>query len=349
MSTDIPSSRPEAAGDEGGTGQSWLAALRTRLGLPGGQSLRETLEVALKAEAPQDTAFSAEERKMLLRLLRFGALKLADVMVPRADIIAIDESSSLLDLLRRFDEAGVSRLPLYRETLDDPRGMVHIKDLLSRIMAEADGKPIPDERPADRPRAAALSQPQKPETCAATGPGLGGVDLSRPIVGAKVRRPVLYVPPSMPAMNLLIRMQSTRIHMALIVDEYGGTDGLVTIEDLVEQIVGDIEDEHDETETAYISKDPKLGLVASARTPVKELEEHLGVKLLSPEDEANIDTLGGLMFSLLGRVPSRGELVLHPSGVEFEVLDADPRRVKKLKIHMRKGEDVRTPSAAIKA
>jgi CBS domain containing-hemolysin-like protein len=137
----------------------------------------------------------------------------------------------------------------------------------------------------------------------------------------------------MPAMNLLIRMQTTRIHMALVVDEYGGTDGLVTIEDLVEQIVGDIEDEHDEEEAAHITTDPKLGLVASARTPVKELEARLEIKLLKPEEEADIDTLGGLIFAIVGRVPARGELVRHASGVEFEVLDADPRRVKKLKIH----------------
>ena len=137
----------------------------------------------------------------------------------------------------------------------------------------------------------------------------------------------------MPAINLLIRMQSTRIHMALVVDEYGGTDGLVTIEDLVEQIVGDIEDEHDVAEAAHISTEPKLGLVASARTPIKELEEHLGLKLLKPEEEEDIDTLGGLMFALLGRVPVRGELVRHPSGLELEVLDADARRLKKVRIH----------------
>jgi CBS domain containing-hemolysin-like protein len=141
----------------------------------------------------------------------------------------------------------------------------------------------------------------------------------------------------MPAMNLLIRMQTTRIHMALVVDEYGGTDGLVTIEDLVEQIVGDIEDEHDEAEAAHIVNDPKLGLVASARTPVRELEAHFGLKLLTPEEEEDIDTLGGLAFAIVGRVPARGELIRHASGLEFEVLDADPRRVKKLKIHDARG------------
>ena len=138
----------------------------------------------------------------------------------------------------------------------------------------------------------------------------------------------------MQAAELMIKMQATRIHMALVVDEYGGTDGVVTIEDLVEQIVGDIEDEHDEAEETNIVSDPKLGLIANARTPVIELEERLGIKLLLTEDEeTDIDTLGGLVFSMLGRVPARGELIRHATGVEFEVLDADPRRVKKLKIH----------------
>ena len=164
-------------------------------------------------------------------------------------------------------------------------------------------------------------------------PDLGRADLSKSIASTKLRRPVIFVPPSMPVANLLIRMQSTHIHMALVVDEYGGTDGLVTIEDLVEQIVGDIEDEHDEVEAAHIVKDPKLGLVSAARMPVKELESYLGMKLLKPEEEEDIDTLGGLVFALVGRVPARGELVRHPSGLEFEILDADPRRVKKLRVH----------------
>jgi CBS domain containing-hemolysin-like protein len=150
----------------------------------------------------------------------------------------------------------------------------------------------------------------------------------------KIRRQVLYVPPSMPAVDLLIRMQSTRIHMALVVDEYGGTDGVVTIEDLVEQIVGNIEDEHDDDEETNIAVDPKLGIIAAARTPIEELERHLGLKLIADGEETDVDTIGGLVFSMLGRVPARGELIHHATGVEFEVLDADPRRVKKLKIHL---------------
>jgi CBS domain containing-hemolysin-like protein len=295
----------------------WFATLRARLGLPGEPSLRETLEDALKSDDKSPGAFSAEERSMLVRLLRFGTLRVEDVMVPRADIIAADESETLGDLLRMFEDAGVSRIPLYHETLDDPRGMIHVKDLLKWMMSGPTGSTN-----------GAASVPVDP-----TLPSeLSKVDLNKPVSATKIRRQVLYVPPSMPAMNLLIRMQSTRIHMALVVDEYGGTDGLVTIEDLVEQIVGDIEDEHDELEDAHIHQDPKLGLVASARTPIQELERHLDLKLLTLEEEAAIDTLGGLVFALVGRVPSRGEIVLHPGGIEFEVLDADPRRVKRLKI-----------------
>ncbi len=294
----------------------WFAALRARLGLPNGPSLRETLEDALKSDDRSPGAFSKEERSMLLRLLRFGTLRVEDVMVPRADIIAADESESLGDVLRMFEDAGVSRIPLFHETLDDPRGMIHVKDLLKWMIGGQSTQPNGGPPPGEPSPAA----------------GLAKVDLKKPVSASKIRRPVLYVPPSMPAMNLLIRMQSTRIHMALVVDEYGGTDGLVTIEDLVEQIVGDIEDEHDELEDANIHHDAKLGLVASARTPVKELEKHLDVKLLSADEEAAIDTLGGLVFALVGRVPARGEIVLHPGGIEFEVLDADPRRVKRLKI-----------------
>ena len=304
-------SGPEQPRSSGG--QGWLQSLRAKLGLSGPQTLRDTLEEALKTEDHAETAFTAAERDMLLRLLRFGALRVDDVMVPRADIIAIDEAAPILELLQRFREAGVSRIPIFHETLDDPRGMVHIKDLMRFLMGDA------------APREAGAA-------------GLGKIDLTRadiarPTAGARLRRPMLYVPPSMPAMNLLIRMQSTRIHMALVVDEYGGTDGLVTIEDLVEQVVGEIEDEHDVDEAAHILDDAKLGLVAQARTPVAELEARLGIKLLTLEEAQEIDTLGGLVFSIVGRVPSRGEVVRHHSGVEFEVLEADPRRVKTVKIH----------------
>jgi CBS domain containing-hemolysin-like protein len=321
---DSPGPGGEAA-PAGASTQSLLSALLGRFGLRS-PSLREMVEAGLKEQPEGDAAFSTEEREMLRRLLRFGGLRVDDIMVPRADIIALAENDPLSELLRVFSEAGVSRIPLFSETLDDPRGMIHIKDLFRWLTKEAAGEIFdpPIAVVANAPEEAAHEYPPQLD--------LSRIDLARPIAAAKIRRPVLYVPSSMPTTNLLIRMQSTRIHMALVVDEYGGTDGLVTIEDLVEQIVGDIEDEHDVAEAAYISVEPKLGLVASARTPIKQLEEHLGLKLLRPEEE-DIDTLGGLMFALLGRVPVRGELVRHPSGLELEVLDADARRLKKVRIH----------------
>ena len=274
---------------------------------------------------------------MLLRILRFGTLRVVDVMVPRADIIAVDENETVWELLRTFDGAGVSRVPLFRETLDDPRGMIHVKDVTRWVIGEALGRPASEGHVPSavlRPTASPERPASPPADAGSEVPDLGRANLSKPIAATKLRRPMIYVPPSMPAANLLIRMQSTHIHMALVVDEYGGTDGLVTIEDLVEQIVGDIEDEHDEAEAANIVTDPKLGLITVARTPVRELESHVGLKLLAPGEEADIDTLGGLVFALVGRVPARGELIRHPSGLEFEVLDADPRRVKKLRVHL---------------
>lgn len=313
----------------------WLQTLRNRLGFDRSANLRATIEDALAGPGDERQQFSAAERAMLLRILRFGVLRVDDLMVPRADIIGIDESESLASLLQVFDRAGVSRIPLYRETLDDLRGMVHIKDFVRWLIADAQGRPATEGRAAHGSR----GSPQRPQAELVELPpvsiltDLGRADLTRPISSTKLRRQVLFVPPSMPVMNLLIRMQSTRIHMALVVDEYGGTDGLVTIEDLVEQIVGEIEDEHDEDEAANIVEDPKLGLVAAARTPVRELEAVLGTRLAEGEAAGEIETLGGLLFMLLGRIPARGEIVRHGSGIEFEVLDADPRRVKRVRVH----------------
>lgn len=305
--------------------QGWMQLLRAKFGMAGPQTLRDTIEGVLRAPGTNAT-FSDAERSMLARILRFGASRVIDIMVPRADITALDENEPIASLLDTFNEAGVSRIPIYRETLDDPRGMIHIKDLFRWLMAEA------SER-----HAKTCKSPVDAEEGVVDGLlkslDLSHLDLTRPVTTTKIRRQVLYVPPSMPAADLLIRMQATRIHMALVVDEYGGTDGLVTIEDLVEQIVGKIEDEHDEVEETNIAQDGKQGLVASARTPIVELEAFLKVRLVDDEDELEADTLGGLVFAILGRVPARGELIRHASGVEFEVLDADPRRVKKLRVH----------------
>lgn len=323
-------SKRDTGGQDGGRGPaqlSWLQALRARLGLSGAPTLRDTLEAALKAENGAEAQFTGAERDMFLRMLRFGALRVDDVMIPRADITSIDQGASVGELLRLFRDSGVSRIPIYHETLDDPRGMVHIKDLIQYLTGDSHGRgasAAEDGGTGDRPEGeGAITD-------------LTEADLKRPISAANLRRPLLNVPASMPAINLLIRMQTTRIHMALVVDEYGGTDGIVTIEDLVEQVVGEIEDEHDVEEAAHIVDDPRQGLIAQARTPIEELEERIGIKLLTADEEEDIDTIAGLVFSLVGRVPVRGELLHHESGVEFEVLDADPRRVKKLKIHLPK-------------
>ncbi len=289
---------------------TWFDRLLQTFGLGEEPDLRELIEDAL-ARSTSDT-LSAQERSMLLRILRFGKLTVEDVMVPRADIVAVDESVSIEELMRVFRKAEHSRVPVYRETLDDPRGMIHIRDLMSWITEEANG---------------------------GDGLDLGKVDLKRTVGSINIARELIYVPGSMSVLDLLLKMQTSQLHLALVVDEYGGTDGLVSIEDLVEEVVGEIADEHDVEEEPFIRVDPRLGLVADARTPVEDLEEHLGIQLVSGEQEEDIDTLGGVVFSLTGRIPSRGELVHHPSGVEFEVLDADPRRIKKLRIHLPKEKD----------
>jgi len=286
---------------------SWFERLLQTFGLGEEPDLRELIEDAL-ARSKSDT-LSSQERSMLRRILRLGTLTIEDVMVPRADIIAVDDTISVADLMGVFRQAEHSRVPVYHETLDDPRGMVHIRDLMSWITSEA-------------------------EACKEGSLNLGKVDLGRNIASINILREILYVPGSMSVLDLLLKMQTTRLHLALVVDEYGGTDGLVSIEDLVEEVVGDIADEHDVDDEPLIKSDPRLGLVADARTPISDLEKHLGLELASEEQEEEVDTLGGLVFALAGRIPARGELVQHPSGIEFEVLDADPRRIKKLRIHL---------------
>ncbi|HZJ11327.1 MAG TPA: hemolysin family protein [Methyloceanibacter sp.] len=286
---------------------SWFDRLLQTFGLGEEPDLRELIEDAL-ARSKSDT-LSAQERSMLRRILRFGKLTVEDVMVPRADIIAVDDTVAIDELMRVFRQAEHSRLPVYRETLDDPRGMIHIRDLMSWITAQA-------------------------ETEGQAGLDLGKVDLRRTVATMNITRELLYVPDSMSVLDLLLKMQTTRLHLALVVDEYGGTDGLVSIEDLVEEVVGDIADEHDVEDEPPIRSDPRLGLVADARMPIEDLEQHLGREIVSGEQEEDIDTLGGLVFSIAGRIPARGELVRHPSGIEFEVLEVDPRRIKKLRIHV---------------
>jgi CBS domain containing-hemolysin-like protein len=298
---------------------SWFERLLATFGLGEEPDLRVLIEDAL-ARSKSD-ALSGQERTMLRRILRFGTLTVEDVMVPRADIIAVDDTVTVDELMRVFRQAEHSRVPVYRQTLDDPRGMVHIRDLMSWITTESE----------------------------AGGNGsldLGKVDLKRTVASINITREILYVPDSMSVLDLLLKMQTTRLHLALVVDEYGGTDGLVSVEDLVEEVVGEIADEHDVEDEPLIRSDPRLGLVADARTPIEDLEKHLALELVSGEQEEDIDTLGGLVFSIAGRIPARGELVRHPSGIEFEVLEADPRRIKKLRIHTPPAPDGEKPESA---
>lgn len=251
-----------------------------------------------------EQADSQENTDMMDAAERFHLLRVEDVMVPRASIIAIDINTGLHDLSKAFQDAGHSRLPIYKETLDEPVGMVHIKDILPYLMLNAKGRSAKSYK-------------------------------DRKILNT-VKRPVLFVPPSMLAQDLLQRMQARRMHMAIVVDEYGGTDGILTIEDLVEPIVGDIDDEHDE-------KDPQINTVkiggkthwiADARVTIEDFEQKIGRDFASADEEDEVDTLGGLVFTLAGRVPERGEVLYHPDGLEFEVQDADPRRVKSLKVRL---------------
>ncbi|HUE44711.1 MAG TPA: hemolysin family protein [Aestuariivirgaceae bacterium] len=304
-----------------------------------------------------------EAGSMMRNLLEFVDLRVEDVMVPRAEIVAIDEDASVHELLHRFMEANHSRLPVYRETLDDPVGMVHIKDFL-RWLTERTGMPPENgkqngkpngkrngnqngkNRKADKDNASDSGQDSGQDSgksrpgAAKTDVGdvavtLPEADLDTTVMQTGILRPLLFVPPSMRAADLLVKMQSTRSHMAIVVDEYGGTDGLVSIEDLVEEIVGDIADEHDEDEAELISPAEDGVYLADARAPIEDVEKLLGLSLLPEEREEDADSLGGLIVSMLGRVPVRGELLRHPAGIELEILEADPRRVRKIRIHAR--------------
>ncbi|KYO52519.1 hemolysin family protein [Tistrella mobilis] len=268
---------------------SWLGGGRSR----DRDELRESLvELAERIEGEEEEreALDPAERQLVTNVLKLGDLTVEDVMVPRADIIAIEISTPIDAALRAMAEAGHSRLPVYRGTLDELVGMVHIKDVVGRLG----------------------------ETGTLESPGLV--------------REVLFEAPSRRVLDLLNRMRTTRIHLAIVVDEYGGTDGLVTIEDLVEQIVGEIEDEHDDQQQPRLEEVEDGVFEADARLDVEELEARLDRVLV--DDDEDVDTLGGLVFALTGRVPAAGETVEHPAGLVFEVLDADPRRIKRLRIRV---------------
>ncbi|RBP02692.1 CBS domain protein [Roseiarcus fermentans] len=289
--------------------QGLFERLRGLFGLAPG-SVRDDIEDAIDESAAAE--FTPQERAILKNVLALHDVRVADVMVPRADVVALSLDTTLRDALNLFRTAGHSRLPVYGETLDDPRGMIHIRDFLVFLASD----------PRFGLAAGAGSDTRGPETAAG---------LDTPVSEARIVRPVLYAPPSMPALDLLLRMQMSRTHMALVIDEYGGTDGLVSIEDVVESIVGDIEDEHDETETPV---HPAGGgaFVIEARAPLDEVSEAVGFDFASLADAEEVDTIGGLVTSSAGRVPIRGEILKGPGAFEFEILDADPRRIKRLKL-----------------
>lgn len=232
---------------------------------------------------------------MVEQAAAFQTMRVADVMTPRVDIVAVELSTPFAEVVERFAESEHSRMPIYRETLDDPVGVIHVKDIF-RLLAGRGRRPGPDD-----------------------------------LILQKLRREVLYVPGSMRAADLLRRMQAERNHMAMVIDEFGGSDGLVTIEDLVEAVVGEIDDEHDEAAVASVT--PRAGGVydVDARAPLEKLEAVIGEDLAPSELDQEIDTVGGLVSALAGRVPQRGEVIPHPAGYEIQVLDSDARRVKRVR------------------
>ncbi len=269
----------------------------------GDSTLRESLEEVIEEheDDAETEALGPEGREMLLNVLTYSEMRADDIMVPRADIIAFEASGSFADLVKAFKTGGHSRLPVYKGSLDDVIGMVHVKDILQAV-------------------------------------GDKGFMKKPPALSAMIRD-VIVVPPSIRLIDLLKKMKTQRTHMAIVIDEYGGADGLVTIEDLVEQIVGEIEDEHDETTLPVLDYIGRGVYEADARVPIKDLEETLKTDFLSDEIDETVDTLGGLVFTLEGRVPEIGETLEHPDGFRFEIIDADPRRIKRVRLHLPKETD----------
>jgi CBS domain containing-hemolysin-like protein len=312
-----------SSGVENGNGDkpSWRERMLSKLGLSRKKSIRDDLaEVLAETPASQqsqtESEFTPAEQTMLQNVLGLRERRVADVMVARAEMVAVKQDISIGQLLQTFAKAGHSRLVVYGETLDEPTGMVHIRDLVSYLTAQAAA--------AQKRKRSATRRKFDPKS----------IDLAQPLSDTKIVRRILYVPPSMPAVDLLIRMQATRIHLALVIDEYGGTDGLVSIEDIVEEIVGDIEDEHDEAENRVVA----LGdgsFLADARASLTETMEAVGEGFDVGASADEVDTLGGLLVTLAARVPVRNEILRGPGDFDFEIIDADPRRVKRVRIFRR--------------
>jgi len=266
------------------------------------------VEEALREREDRGEVIEGAHKDLILRAARFDKLKVADVMRPRADIVGIEISATLGEAARVFSDSQHSRLPVYGETLDDPQGFVHVRDVMSLL--------APDEA------------------------GEARAKFSDRLL-ARIKRDILFVPQSMTLATLFLKMQSSRIHLALVIDEYGGTDGLVSMEDLVEQIVGAIEDEHDE-DSLFVQERLGGAFEADGRASLDELAAKLGASLALPDHEDEFDTVAGLAAALAGRLPQRGEILHHPAGFDVEIVDADPRRVKRVRIK-RAGEATAFP------
>lgn len=252
-------------------------------------------------------AFSPQERLMLSNILELHQARVDDVMIPRSDIEAIEIGTSLAETLQLFEKSDHSRMPVYANTLDDPRGMIHIRDVLTYITRAA----------------------QRGEEDGNLD--LSHVDLTKPVGDLDVIRDVLFVPGSMLASQLLTRMQATRTQMALIIDEHGGTDGLASMEDIVELVVGDIEDEHDDDDVMIVAEADDSWLV-DASTELEEVEEIIGMDFKPGAHAEEVDTIGGLIVSALDRIPARGEIIEVVPGYRFQVLDADRRRIRRVRM-----------------
>lgn len=286
------------------------------------RDLRESLEGVIDTHALQKGGeqLGDDARSMMRNLIDFSDLRVDDVMVPRADIVALEDVSTMRQLLDIFMEANHSRIPIYNDTLDNILGMIHVKDFLRWITVKGTKK--------------------RSKTVA--GVALAAADLNSTVKQhSSLQREVLFVPPSMPASDLLLKMKSSHIHLAIVIDEYGGTDGLVSFEDLMEEIVGDISDEHD-TIDAMITKVNDTTYVADARIFISKLDEMFKVDLLPDEEEDEADTLGGLVFEMGGRIPTRGEIISHDCGLDFEIMETDRRRVVRVRIHLRPDPEATT-------
>lgn len=300
-----PPSSPAAVPARGPSIWNRIKAMLAR----GTVSLRDDLQVALDEQGSAETAdFSESERTILQNVLKLSDVSVGDVMVERSDIQAIDSGATLGDLLARFRHVGHSRLPVYEDGLDDIIGFIHVKDALSKITLPVDDptKPVPVK--------------------------LVSSALRQKLAKFDGIRAAMYVPTFMPVGDLLQSMRASRVHMAIVVDEYGGTDGLVTIEDLLEAVVGEIEDEHDELVASLIRKVGVDTYIADARAELSDVQAMIGPDFDPGEYADEVDTIGGLVFDLAGHVPTRGERVSKLEGFEFEVLAADSRRIKRVRI-----------------